>query len=165
MNNSLSNFFEAVKSLPFVDIYVDGACSGNPGPGGWGVVYSANSQGIDQEATLAGSNAETTNNRMELQAAIEAIKGLPESVKGILYTDSQYVKNGITLWIQGWKKNGWINAKKEAVKNKDLWIELDALVQAHTVEWQWVKGHDGHPLNEKADTLARRAIIAQRMNS
>ena len=156
---TFSSFFEALSPTDSLVIYVDGACSGNPGPGGWGVVFSAGSH----EITYAGGDAATTNNRMELQAAIEALKLLPESRHATLYTDSQYVKNGITLWIEGWKKRGWINSEKKPVKNQDLWQELDALKHTRKIEWQWVKGHDGHPLNEKADTLARRAIIAERM--
>ncbi len=156
---TFSSFFESLSATDSLAIYVDGACSGNPGPGGWGVVFSAESQ----EITHAGSDSATTNNRMELQAAIEALKLLPESRLATLYTDSQYVKNGITSWIEGWKKRGWLNSEKKPVKNQDLWQELDTLKQMRKIEWQWVKGHDGHPLNEKADTLARRAIIAERM--
>jgi ribonuclease HI len=152
-------FFDAHSAVPVIDIYVDGACSGNPGPGGWGAVFLAGGQ----EFTMAGGDADTTNNRMELQAAIEALNALPAQMAAVVYTDSQYVKNGITLWITGWKKNGWISSKKTDVKNKDLWVALDAAVSARKVEWRWVKGHDGNPMNEKADTLARRAIIALRM--
>ena len=154
----LLNFFQSLTTKN-IDIYVDGACSGNPGPGGWGAVFT-----IDKnEATLAGGDADTTNNRMELQAAIEALKALPADISATMYTDSQYVKNGITSWIVGWKKRNWMNSKNEPVKNKDLWEELDSLTQKKNVSWEWVKGHDGHPLNEKADALARRAIIAMRM--
>lgn len=157
-NAGLSQFFDSL-STKAIDIFVDGACSGNPGPGGWGIVFTTEKD----EITLAGGNPATTNNRMELQAAIEAIKALPTSVSATLYTDSQYVKNGITSWIIGWKKRNWMNSKNEPVKNKDLWEELDACLQTKNVSWQWVRGHDGHPLNEKADMLARRAIIAERM--
>ncbi|MDP3372373.1 MAG: ribonuclease HI [Candidatus Paracaedibacteraceae bacterium] len=156
-----ARFLEFFNSLSTktIDIYVDGACSGNPGPGGWGAVFSH----PEKEITLAGSNPATTNNRMELQAAINAIKAIPTDFTATVYTDSQYVKNGITLWIIGWKKRGWMNSKNEPVKNQDLWQELDVCTQKKKVSWQWVKGHDGHPLNEKADMLARRAIIAERM--
>ena len=153
-----AQFFESL-STKNIDIYVDGACSGNPGPGGWGAVFSKD----EKETTIAGGNPATTNNRMELQAAIEAIKALPTDFSATLYTDSQYVKNGITSWIIGWKKRGWMNSKNEPVKNKDLWEELDSCAEKKKISWEWVKGHDGHPLNEKADMLARRAIIAERM--
>lgn len=151
--------FFTTLSTKNIDIYVDGACSGNPGPGGWGAVFSH----TENEITLAGGNSATTNNRMELQAAISAINALPVDFSATLYTDSQYVKNGITLWIISWKKRAWMNSKNEPVKNQDLWQELDAATQKKKVSWQWIKGHDGHPLNEKADMLARRAIIAERM--
>lgn len=154
----LAQFFNSI-SAKAIDIFVDGACSGNPGPGGWGIVFTNDKI----ETTLAGGNPATTNNRMELQAAIEAIKALPTDFSATLYTDSQYVKNGITSWIIGWKKRNWMNSKNEPVKNKDLWEELDTCLQTKKVSWEWVRGHDGHPLNEKADMLARRAIIAERM--
>lgn len=150
----------ADSPAPMITIYVDGACSGNPGPGGWGAACILN----DKEFTLSGGENQTTNNRMELKAAIESLKLIPLAQPVTIYTDSQYVKNGITSWILGWKKNNWVNSKKEPVKNKDLWVELDAVIQAHEkVQWEWVKGHSGNPMNEKVDMLAKRAIIALQM--
>ncbi len=143
-------------NVSHVKIYVDGACSGNPGPGGWGALFLA--QG--HEVAKSGGESDTTNNRMELMGAIEALTVLPTSTPVTLITDSQYVKNGITSWINGWRKNGWINSKKEPVKNQDLWKRLDTLVQERKVEWEWVKGHSGNPFNDKVDMLAKRAIIA-----
>ena len=136
-------------------IYTDGACSGNPGPGGWGAVLIKGRH----RKEINGGEAETTNNRMELKAAIEALSALkwkPSDV--VLYTDSNYVKNGITSWLQGWKKNGWKTASKTAVKNADLWQQLDEVERQHNVTWRWVKGHAGHPENERADELAREGI-------
>lgn len=141
-----------------VEIYTDGACSGNPGPGGWGALMIYN--GVEKE--LSGGEAETTNNRMELMAAIRALEALKRSSKVALYTDSTYVRDGITKWIHNWKRNGWKNAAKKPVKNEDLWKRLDAALAAHEIEWHWVKGHDGHPENERADALARSGIEAYR---
>ena len=137
-----------------VEIYTDGACSGNPGPGGWGVLLRYK----DVEKELSGFASTTTNNRMELQAAIEGIKALRKSAKVDLYTDSQYVRDGITKWLSTWKKNNWRLSNKKPVKNQDLWEELEAQIQTHNVAWHWVKGHAGHPENERADALARQAI-------
>lgn len=137
-----------------VEIFTDGACRGNPGPGGWGVVMRYK----DKEKELYGGEAHTTNNRMELMAAIEALKTLKESCDVELTTDSQYVKNGINQWIINWKKRGWKTADKKPVKNVDLWQELDELVSNHKVNWHWVRGHSGHPENERADQLANKAI-------
>ncbi len=137
-----------------VEIFTDGACSGNPGPGGWGVILRY--KGVEKE--LYGFSAHTTNNQMELTAAIEALKALKRSCAIILTTDSQYVKDGITKWIFTWKKNNWRTANKKPVKNKELWIALDKEIQRHDLKWNWVKGHDGHPENERADELARKAI-------
>lgn len=137
-----------------VEIYTDGACQGNPGPGGWGVILRY--KGVEKE--LSGYDPATTNNRMELQAAIEGIKTLKRSVKVDLYTDSQYLRDGITKWLFQWKKNNWRLSNKSPVKNKDLWEELDILVQNHHITWHWVRGHAGHPENERADELARQAI-------
>ena len=137
-----------------VQIYTDGACSGNPGPGGWGVLLRFN--GHVKE--LCGGEAETTNNRMELMAAIEAIKALTRSVPVDLHTDSVYVKGGITKWIHNWKKNGWRTAAKKPVKNADLWQALEEALGEHAVTWHWVKGHAGDPGNERADELARRGM-------
>lgn len=137
-----------------VEIYTDGACRGNPGPGGWGVLMRYK----NHEKTLYGSEAHTTNNRMELMAAIEGLKRLNKPCVVSLYTDSQYLRQGITQWIHSWKKNGWKTANKKSVKNDDLWRELDKLVGQHDIEWHWVKGHSGHPENERADQLANQAI-------
>lgn len=139
---------------PKVTIYTDGACSGNPGPGGWGAVLEFG----DRRKELSGSNPSTTNNQMELQAAIEALNALKKPCHVTLYTDSKYVMQGITEWIAGWKAKGWKNASKKPVKNKELWQALDEANQRHRVEWKWVKGHDGHPGNEAADALATGAI-------
>lgn len=137
-----------------VEIWTDGACSGNPGPGGWGALMRYG----DTEKELFGGEQETTNNRMELSAAIEALNALKRPCEVVLTTDSQYVKGGITGWIEGWKRNGWKTANKKPVKNADLWRELDEAVSRHKVTWKWVKGHAGHPENEKADELARRGM-------
>ena len=138
-------------------IYTDGACSGNPGPGGWGVLIQQNGE---DDREIFGGERETTNNRMEMQAVIEALRVTPEEAQIVIYTDSQYVKNGITTWITGWKRNGWKTASRKPVKNKDLWIEMDELCAARTVDWRWVKGHDGDPGNEKADALARQGAAS-----
>jgi ribonuclease HI len=137
-----------------VEIYTDGACKGNPGPGGWGAFlrYGAH------EKDLFGGEAHTTNNRMELLAVISALKTLTRTCEVTLHTDSQYVKNGIETWIHGWKKNGWKTAAKQPVKNEDLWRALDEQVARHTVQWRWVKGHAGNPGNERADQLANRGV-------
>ncbi len=137
-----------------VTIYTDGACSGNPGPGGWGALLHYN--GTEKE--LCGGEIETTNNRMELRAPIEALRALKKPCKVTIVTDSKYVKDGISTWIHNWKQNGWRNAKKKPVKNADLWQKLDEATKAHNVTWQWVKGHDGHPENERADALANRGM-------
>jgi ribonuclease HI len=137
-----------------VDIFTDGACSGNPGPGGWGAVLRYDGH----EKDIFGGERLTTNNRMELMAAIMALEGLKRPVKVRLHTDSQYVKNGITQWIGGWKRNGWRTADKKPVKNVDLWQRLEAALERHEVSWHWVRGHAGHPENERADALARRGI-------
>jgi len=139
--------------------YTDGACSGNPGPGGWGVVLQAKS-GLDvtKQRKLSGGAAETTNNRMELMAAISALEALSQRSTITVVTDSVYVKDGVTKWIFGWKKNGWKTASKKPVKNEVLWKRLDAAQAQHTVTWEWVKGHAGHPENELADELARAGM-------
>jgi len=147
-----------VSAPPSVSIYTDGACSGNPGPGGWGAILRFG----DVEKELNGGEKLTTNNRMELLAAISALDALKKPCSVDLYTDSQYVRNGITAWIFNWKKNGWRTADKKPVKNVDLWQQLDAALQRHQVRWHWVKGHAGHPENERADQLARDAIAALR---
>lgn len=137
-----------------VEVFTDGACKGNPGPGGWGVLLRYG----DKEKEVYGGEKNTTNNRMELMAAIKGLTCLSEACDVVLTTDSQYVRKGITEWIQNWKKNGWKNAAKKAVKNDDLWKQLDTAVQQHNVEWRWVKGHSGHRENEIADQLANKGI-------
>jgi len=137
-----------------VKIYTDGACKGNPGPGGWGALLRYG----EKEKQLWGGETETTNNRMELMAAIQALAELKRNCDVILTTDSQYVRKGITEWIKGWRKNGWKTAAKKPVKNADLWQQLDNLTQQHTIDWRWVKGHSGHPENELADELANRGV-------
>lgn len=138
--------------MKVVEIYTDGACKGNPGPGGWGAVLRYG----DNEKQIFGGEANTTNNRMELMAAIEALAMLKRTCDVKLTTDSQYVRKGITEWMKNWKRNGWKTAAKQPVKNADLWQRLDNEVQRHKVEWHWVKGHSGHPENELADELANR---------
>lgn len=144
-----------------VTIYTDGACSGNPGPGGWGAILLYK----ETEKTICGGMKDTTNNRMELMAAIEALKQLKSPCQVILYTDSTYVKNGITHWIEGWKRNGWKNSQKKPVKNADLWQELDQLTNQHHTDWRWVKGHSGDVYNEKADQLANEGMDSIRYSS
>ena len=142
-----------------VDIFTDGACSGNPGPGGWGAILRADTSKGVTEKEINGGEGLTTNNRMELTAAIEALhalKGGPHEVH--IHTDSSYVKDGISGWIHGWKRNGWRTAAKKPVKNAELWQALDAATQSHRIEWHWVKGHAGHPDNERADELARMGM-------
>jgi len=139
-----------------VVIYTDGACRGNPGPGGWGAILTVGTT----ERELAGAELETTNNRMELTAAIRALEALKRPVEARVYTDSQYVIKGVTEWVAGWKARGWRTADKKAVKNQDLWQTLDALAATHDLEWTWVKGHSGVPGNERADLLANQAIDA-----
>ena len=137
-----------------VEIYADGACRGNPGPGGWGVVLRAG----ERERELLGGEPATTNNRMELTAVIEGLAALKRRSRVRVYTDSQYVQKGISEWIHDWKRRGWRTAAKQAVKNADLWRRLEELARAHQVEWRWVKGHAGNPGNERADALANEAI-------
>jgi ribonuclease HI len=142
------------ESNETIDIYTDGACSGNPGPGGWGAILRH--KGTEKE--LFGGEPDTTNNRMEMTAVIEALRALKRSVAVRVHTDSQYVQKGISEWIHGWKKRGWKTADKKPVKNEDLWRTLDALAAQHRIEWHWVKGHAGHAENERADELARRGV-------
>ena len=137
-----------------VDIFTDGACSGNPGPGGWGAILRIG----EVEKELFGGEAETTNNRMEMTAVIQALRALSRPVKARVYTDSQYVQKGISEWIHGWKRRGWKTADKQPVKNVDLWQALDTEAARHEIEWLWVRGHDGHAENERADALARRGV-------
>lgn len=137
-----------------VVVYTDGACSGNPGPGGWGVLLKYG----DHVKEMSGGEKETTNNRMEMTAVIEALNSLKRPCKVALYTDSTYVRDGITSWIHNWKKRGWKTAAKKPVKNVDLWQQLDDAAQRHDVDWHWVRGHDGDPGNERADELARSGV-------
>ena len=139
---------------PKVVIYTDGACSGNPGPGGWGAILISG----DRERELCGGEGATTNNRMEMMAAIQALEALKRPCKVELHTDSQYLRTGITEWLAGWKARGWRTASKSPVKNEDLWRRLDEARQRHEVDWRWVKGHAGHELNERADGLARKGL-------
>jgi ribonuclease HI len=141
-----------------VIVHTDGACSGNPGPGGFGVILEWNGQ----KKELKGGEQHTTNNRMEMMAAITALESLTRTCTVHIHTDSQYLRDGITKWIFGWKKNGWKTADKKPVKNVDLWQRLDAALKTHKVEWHWVRGHAGHELNERADELAREAIADMR---
>ena len=140
--------------MPEVEIFTDGACRGNPGPGGWAALLR--SQGV--EKMFSGAELETTNNQMELMAAIQGLEALNRASIVVLTTDSQYVRQGITQWIHGWKRNGWKTSQKQPVKNKTLWQRLDDAVEKHTVEWHWVKGHSGHEENERVDMAANDAI-------
>ncbi|MDY0883961.1 ribonuclease HI [Dongia soli] len=142
------------ETVKVVEIFTDGACSGNPGPGGWGAIlrYGA----VEKE--LSGGESPTTNNRMEMMAAIIALETLKRPSQVALYTDSQYLMKGVTEWMPGWKRNGWRTSDKKPVKNSDLWQRLDHAIKPHRVSWHWVKGHAGHPENERADLLAREAI-------
>jgi ribonuclease HI len=137
-----------------VEMFTDGACSGNPGPGGWGTILRYKT--VEKE--LSGYSPATTNNRMELTAVVEGLRAIKEPCHLIIYTDSRYLKEGITGWIQKWKRNGWKTSSKTPVKNQDLWEALDQAARKHTIEWRWVRGHAGHPENERADQLAREAI-------
>jgi ribonuclease HI len=143
-----------VTQVPAVQIFTDGACSGNPGPGGWGAVLRAG----NTEKELSGGEPETTNNRMELMAAISALEALKRPCTVEIYTDSNYVKDGITRWIHNWRRNGWRTADRKPVKNAELWQRLDTLMGSHKVNWHWVRGHAGHVENERADQLARDAM-------
>lgn len=142
------------QGKPQIEIYTDGACSGNPGPGGWGAILMSGSH----RKELCGGEAETTNNRMELFAAIAALEQLKKPSIVDLHTDSAYLRNGITQWIHGWKRNGWRTADKKPVKNAELWQRLEAAARRHDMTWHWVKGHAGHPQNERADELAREGM-------
>lgn len=145
--------------MPELFAYTDGACSGNPGPGGWGVLLIAREDGaVVKERTLSGGEALTTNNRMELLAAISALETLAKPSEITVVTDSAYVKNGVTEWIHGWKRNGWRTAGKDPVKNAELWQRLDQAQARHKVQWRWIKGHAGHEENERADALARAGM-------
>lgn len=155
MNQGIEKILKSLKENSVVHIFADGACSGNPGPGGWGAVIACDGM----QAEICGGEPLTTNNRMELAAAIESIRLFPPGTHIALTTDSLYLKNGITAWITQWKKNGWRTSSRAEVKNKDLWESLDHVCQEREIEWLWVKGHNGVVGNERADTLARQAII------
>jgi ribonuclease HI len=145
--------------MPDLYAFTDGACSGNPGPGGWGVLLQAREgDRVVRERELSGGEADTTNNRMELMAATEALNALTQSSRVTIVTDSNYVRDGITRWIHGWKAKGWKTAQKKPVKNAELWQALEAAAARHDVTWEWVKGHAGHPENERADALARAGM-------
>jgi ribonuclease HI len=147
-----------MNARPHVVIYTDGACSGNPGPGGWGAILISG----PHRKEIAGGESPTTNNRMELLAAISALEALKRPSIVELHTDSNYLKDGITKWIGGWKRNGWRTADRSPVKNKELWQRLDAAAERHTIKWHWVKGHAGHRENERADELAREGLAAHK---
>jgi len=147
-----------MSALPVIDIYTDGACSGNPGPGGWGALLRYN----EHENELMGGELETTNNRMELTAAIMALESLKRQARVNIHTDSTYLRDGITKWIHNWKANGWKTAARKPVKNVDLWQRLEEAISHHDVHWHWVKGHAGHPENERADMLATLALRQKR---
>ena len=144
--------------MSIVEIYTDGACRGNPGPGGWGALLSMG----EHEKELSGAEAHTTNNRMELTAVIRALEALKRPSEARIFTDSEYVRRGITEWVKSWKTRGWKTADRKPVKNQDLWERLDALAAEHKIEWRWVKGHSGVPGNERVDRLANQAIDALR---
>lgn len=144
--------------MSMVEVFTDGACLGNPGPGGWGALLRANRR----ERELSGGEPDTTNNRMELMAAIAALEALTRPCEVVLYTDSQYVRQGITEWLANWERRGWRTAGGGAVKNQDLWQRLREASRTHRIDWRWVKGHSGHPENERVDRLARSAAEAQR---
>jgi len=145
---------KSVPHVPHIVIYTDGACKGNPGPGGWGAVLRSGSH----EKQIHGGEKLTTNNRMEISAVIFALRSLKQRSTVELWTDSQYVQKGVTEWLEGWKKRGWRTASKDPVKNADLWQELDALLPDHEISWHWVRGHNGHPGNELADPLANKGV-------
>jgi ribonuclease HI len=149
---------ESATASPEVELYTDGACSGNPGPGGWGALLRFGA--VEKE--LSGSEAMSTNNRMELMAAISGLEALKKPARVKLYTDSIYVRDGITKWLKGWKAKGWLTADKKPVKNKELWQRLEAAAHIHKIDWLWVKGHSGHPENDRVDQLARDAIRTMR---
>ncbi len=152
-------FLSFLRDGETVEIYTDGSCIGNPGPGGWGVVFVSR----NRRTTLSGFEKMTTNNRMELMAAIKSIESMPENVNLVLYTDSAYVKNGITVWIKNWKINNWKSSTGKPIKNQDLWENLSNVIQNHKIEWNWVKGHADCTNNNNADFIARSAIVSSYM--
>lgn len=155
------DFFKNLKNGDQIIAYTDGACSGNPGPGGWGVVFMCGENSHD----LYGGEIATTNNRMELTACIQALRTIPQNFNITLRTDSRYVKDGMLSWLKGWKKNGWKTASGSPVKNIDLWQELDSLSANHQVTWEWVAAHSGEPGNERADMLAKQGIVSARVTT
>jgi ribonuclease HI len=156
-NKTFSAHSSCAHSRPkkAIEIFTDGACSGNPGPGGWGAILRYR----DKEKEISGFRNNTTNNQMEMTAVIEALKMVKEPCRITIHTDSQYIKNGITQWIKNWKRNGWKTADKLPVKNRELWEAIDELSQKHDIKWEWVRGHAGHPENERCDELARMEIV------
>jgi ribonuclease HI len=152
----IDEFVRSLKRGDEIEVYTDGSCIGNPGPGGWAAVFVLN----NKRANVSGFERDTTNNRMELMAAIMAIRTIPNYVRMDLYTDSTYVKNGITVWIKDWEKNNWMSSGKKPVKNKDLWLELGALSSGRDIEWIWVKGHSDCTNNNNADFIAKSAIVS-----
>ncbi len=150
------------EAVPTVDIYTDGACSGNPGPGGWGAILR---YGDHEKELYGGDRGPTTNNRMELTAPIQALESLKRPVVVHMHTDSTYVRDGITRWLPRWQRNGWLTAGRQPVKNADLWRRLDTAVRRHEVHWHWVKGHSGHPENERADRLAAKGLSEARQSA
>lgn len=155
----MMDFFRSIDKNASIFVYTDGACSGNPGPGGWGVVVHANNKTFE----CNGGELQTTNNRMELTACIEALKLIPTDLSITLRTDSRYVQDGVLHWIAGWKKNGWKTAAKTPVKNQDLWQELDNLAQNRPIHWEWVAAHNGDEGNERADMMAKQGIVIAKM--
>jgi ribonuclease HI len=158
-DQSLTEFLQNLSDGDRIEVYTDGSCIGNPGPGGWAAVFTFR----DKRANISGFERKTTNNRMELKAAIEAIKTVPKNVAAVIYTDSTYVKNGITSWIKTWQRNNWKSSSGKAVKNQDLWEELLEVTSEKKVEWQWVKGHSDCLNNNNADFVARSAIVSSYM--
>ena len=155
------DFLSFLKDKDKIEVYTDGSCIGNPGPGGWGVVFVSR----DKRANLSGFDKDTTNNRMELMAAIKGIEAIPQNISIVLYTDSAYLKNGITSWIHNWKKNNWRSSSGKPVKNKDLWEQLSRVIQGRNIEWNWVKGHSDCTNNNNADFVARSAIVSSYMEN
>jgi ribonuclease HI len=146
-----------MTGAPKVEIHTDGACSGNPGPGGWAALLRSG----PHEKMISGGEPATTNNRMELTAAIRALEALRQASEVVLWTDSEYLRRGVTEWMPRWKANGWRNAAKQPVANRELWEELDTLAGRHRIDWRWVRGHSGHPENDRVDAAARAAVLAQ----
>ena len=158
---NFDDFLSYLKPSDEIEIFTDGSCIGNPGPGGWGCVFVHR----DKSANISGCEQNTTNNRMELMAAINAVKHTPDKVTATIYTDSAYVKNGITVWIQNWQKNNWKSSSGKPVKNQDLWIELSNAIKTKNIEWMWVKGHADCVNNNNADFVARSAIVSSFMEN